>query len=161
MSSSLQPHELQHTRLPCPSLSPWVCSNSCPLSQWCHPTTSSSVVPFPSSLQFFPASESFPSQLFTSGGQNIRASTLASVLPMDIQGWLSLRLTGLVSLQSKGLSKVYFRLSQSTGFGCPVSCIELVLAIRRREGPSGWAGHMYTYSWFVLMCGKNHNNIVK
>ena len=161
MSNSLRPHGLQHARLTCPSLCPGVCSDSCPLSQWCHPTTSFSVVPFSSFLQFFPASESSPSQLFTSGGQNIRASTSAPVLPMDIQAWLSSRLTGLVSLQSKGLSKVYFRLSQSTGFGCPVSCIELILVMRRREGPSGWAGHMYTYGRFMLMCGKNHHNIIQ
>ena len=75
MSSSLQPHELQHTRLPCPSLSPWVCSNSCPLSQWCHPTISSSVVHFSSCLQSFPASGSFPmSWVFALGGQSVRAS---------------------------------------------------------------------------------------
>ena len=87
MSDSLRPHGLQHTRLICPSLSPGACSNSCPLSQWCHPTISSSVPPFSSCLQSFPASGSFPvNQLFTSGGQSIRASASASVLPMSIQG---------------------------------------------------------------------------
>ena len=88
MSDCLQPHELQHTRLPCPSLSPWVCSNSCPLSQWWHPTISSSVIPSSSScLQSFPASVSFPmSLLFASGGQSIGASASASFLPMNIQG---------------------------------------------------------------------------
>ena len=88
---------LQHARLPCPSPSPGVCSNSCPLSQWCHPTVSSSVVPFPSSscLQSFPASGSFPmSQLFPSGGQSTRASASASVLPMNTQDWFPLRWTG-------------------------------------------------------------------
>ena len=101
---SLQPHRLKHTRLPCPSLSNTVCSNSCPLSRWCHPTISSSVIPF--CLQSFPASGSFPvSQLFASGGQSIRA--LASALPMNIQGWFPLGLTGLISLQSKGLSRVF------------------------------------------------------
>ena len=99
------PHSLQHTRLLCPSPSPGVFSNSCPLSQWCHPTTSSSVVPCP---QSFPASKSFlMSQLFASGGQSIGASALASVLPMNIQGWFPLRLTGLISLVSQGLSKVF------------------------------------------------------
>ena len=170
MSDSLWPHELQHTRFPCPSLSPGVCSNSCPLSRWCHPTMSSSIVPFssclqsfPASVQFshsvmadslqprelqhtsppcpsptpgvysnscpssrlfhptispsvipffclqsFPASGSFPmSQLFTSGCQSTGASASVSVLPMNIQDWFSLGLTGLISLQSKGLSRVF------------------------------------------------------
>ena len=96
----LQPHGLQHTRLPCPSPTPRTCSNSCPLSLWCHPTISSSVIPFSSHLQPFPASGSLPmSQFFTSGGQSIETS--ASVLPMNIQGWFPLGLTGLISLQSK------------------------------------------------------------
>ena len=89
---------IQHARLPCPSPSPGACSNSCPLSQWCHPTITSSVAPFSSCLQFFPVSESFPvSQSFTSGGQRIGVSTSASVLPMNIQGWFPLGLTGLIS----------------------------------------------------------------
>ena len=105
MFNSLWPHRLQHARLPRPSLSPGVCSNSCPLSQWCHPTISPSVVPFSSHLQSIPASGSFPrSQFFTSGGQSIRAS--ASVLPVNIQDWFSLGLTSLISLQSKGLSSL-------------------------------------------------------
>ena len=88
MSNSLWPHGLQHTRLPCPSLSPRVCSNSCPLSQWCHPIISCSVTLFAFYFQSFPASGSFPiSRLFTSGGQNIRASASASILPMSIQGF--------------------------------------------------------------------------
>ena len=103
VSNSLQPHGLQRARLPCSSPSPGVCSSSCPLSQWCHPTISSSVIPF-SYLQSFPASGSFPtSWLFAPGGQSIRAS--ASVLPVSIQGWYPLELTGWISLQSKGLSK--------------------------------------------------------
>ena len=94
----LQPNWLQHARLPCPSPSPRVCSNSCPSSWWCHPTISSSVVSS-SCLQSFPASGSFPmSQFFTSGGQSIRASASASVLPVNIQHWFPLRLTGLLSL---------------------------------------------------------------
>ena len=104
---SLQPHGLEHARVPCPSLSPGVCSNSCPLSQWCHPTISSSVTPF-SCPQSFPASVSFPvSLLFTSGGQMIGASTSASLLQMNIQDWVSLGLTALISLWSKGLSRVF------------------------------------------------------
>ena len=88
MSSSLWPHELQHTRLPCPLLSPRVCSNSCPLSQWCHPIISSSVTLFAFYLQSLPASGSFPvNQFFTSDGQNIRASASASILSMSIQGF--------------------------------------------------------------------------
>ena len=104
VSDSLQPHGLQHTRLPYPSPTP-ACSNSCPLGWWCYPTISSSVLPF-SCLQSFPASGSFPmNQFFTSDGQNIGAS--ASVLPMNIQDWFPLELTGLISLQSKGLSRVF------------------------------------------------------
>ena len=103
----LRSHGLQHTRLPCPSLSPGVCSNSCPSSQWCHPTISSSVVPFSSCLQSFPASGSCPmSQLLASGGQSTGASSSASVLPMNIQDWFPLGLTGLFSLLSKGFSRV-------------------------------------------------------
>ena len=105
VSDSLRPHGLQHARLPCPSPTSGVYSNSCPLSRWYHPTISSSVVPF-SCLQSFPASGSFQmSQLFTSGGQSSSAST--SVLPMNIQDWFPLGWTGWISLQSKGLSWVF------------------------------------------------------
>ena len=94
---------MEHAKTPCPSSSPWVCSNSCPLSQWCHPTISSSVVPFSSCLPSFPASGSFQMrQFFTSGGQSIGASASASVLPTNIQDWFPLGLTGWISLQSKG-----------------------------------------------------------
>ena len=110
MSNTLRPHELQHARLPFPSLSPRVHSDSCPLSQRCHPTISSSVIPFSSCPQVFPASGSFPvSQLFTSGGQSIEVSASASVLPINIQGWFPLGLTGLISLLFKGLSRVFSR----------------------------------------------------
>ena len=103
---TLQPHELQHARLPCPSLSPGVFSNSCSLSQWFHPTISSSVVPFSSFPQSFPVSGSFPvSQLFTSHGWSFGAS--ASVLPINIQGWFPLGLAGLIFLLFKGLSRVF------------------------------------------------------
>ena len=108
MSNSLQPHWLQHARLPCTSLSPEVCSNSCPLSQWCYLTISSSVAPISSCPQSFPASGSFPlSQLFASGGQSIGASALASVLPKKSQGWSPSEWTGWISLQSKGLSSLF------------------------------------------------------
>ena len=106
--NSLQCHGLQHSRHSCPLQSPRVCSNSYPLSQWCHPTISSSVIPFFSYLQSFPASGSFlMSQLFASGGQSIGALASASVLPMNIQGWFPLGLTGLISLLSKELSRVF------------------------------------------------------
>ena len=108
MSNSLRPHGLQHARLPCPTQTPGGCSNSCALNQWCHPTISSSVIPFSSCLQSFPALGSFPvRQFFTSCGQRIGASASVSVLPMNITGWFSLGLTGLISLQSKGLSRVF------------------------------------------------------
>ena len=104
----LWPHGLQHARLPCPSPTPRAYSNLCPLSQWCHPTISSSVVPFSSCLQSFPASGSCQmSQFFASDGQGIGVSASASVLPMNIQGWFPLGLTGWISLQSKGLSRVF------------------------------------------------------
>ena len=107
MSDSLRTHGLQHTRLPCTSPTPGAYSNSCPLSQWCHPTIYSSVVPFSSCLQSFPPSGSFPrSQFFASGGQSIGVSASASVLPMNIQDWFPLGLSGLISLQSKELSRV-------------------------------------------------------
>jgi len=97
-----------HARLPCPSPTPRAYSNSCPSSRWCHPTISSSVIPFSSCLQSFPASVSFLiSQFFASGGQSIGVSALASVLPMNIQNWFPLGLTGWISLQSKGLSRVF------------------------------------------------------
>ena len=106
ISDSLWPHGLQHTRLPCPSSTPGAYSNSCPLHRWCHPTISSSVIPF-SCLQSFPASGSLPmSQFFKSGGQSIGVSGAASVLPMNIQDWSPLGWTGWIFLQSKGLSRL-------------------------------------------------------
>ena len=108
VSDSLRPHESQHTRPPCPSPTLGVHSDSCPSSQWCHPAISSSVVPFSSCPQSLPASESFSmSQLFTWGGQSIGVSALASVLPMNTQEWTPLGWTGWISLQSKGLSRVF------------------------------------------------------
>ena len=108
MSDSLWPHGLQHARPPCPSPTPGVHPNSCPLSHWCHPTISSSVIPFSSCPQSFPASGSFQvSQFFASGGQSIEVSASASVLPMNIQDWSPLGWTGWISLQPKGLSRVF------------------------------------------------------
>ena len=108
MSDSLWPHGLQHTRLPCPSPTPRVYPNSCPFSQWCHPTISSSVIPFSSCLQSLTASGSFQmSQFFASGSQSIGVSASASVLPVNTQDWSPLGWTGWISLQSKGLSRVF------------------------------------------------------
>ena len=107
LSKSLQPHGLQHTRPACPP-TPKACSNSCPLSQWCHPAILSSVIPFSSCLQSSPASGSFQmSQFFASGGQSIRVSASASVLPTNTQDWSPLGWTGWISLQSKGFSRIF------------------------------------------------------
>ena len=108
VSNSLRPHEPQHSRPPCPSPTPGVRPNPCPLSRWCHPTVSSSVVPFSSCPQSFPASGSFQmSQLFASGGQSIEVSASTSVFPMNIQNWSPLGWTGWISLQSRGPSRVF------------------------------------------------------
>ena len=108
VSDSLRPHELQHARPPCPTPAPGAHLNSCPLSRWCHPTISSSVVPSSSCPQFFPASGSFPmSQLFASGGQSIGVSASTSDLPVNTQDWSPLGWTGWISLQSKGLHVLY------------------------------------------------------
>ena len=108
VSDSLRSHESQHARLPCPSQTPKVYSNSCPLIRWCHPAISSSVVAFSSCPQSLPASGSFPmSQRFTWGGQSTRVSALASVFPMNTQDWFPLGWTGWISLQSKDLSRVF------------------------------------------------------
>ena len=118
-SDSLQIHGLQHARPPCPWLTSRVHSKSCPLSRWCHPTISASVIPFSSHLQSFPASGSFQmSQFFASGGQSIGVSASASVLPMNIQDWFSLGWTGWISLQSKGLSKLQHHSSKGSILRC-------------------------------------------
>ena len=107
VSNYLPPHGLQNARLPCPTPTPKDCSNSCPLSQWCDPTISSSVISFSSCLQSFPASGFFQmGQFFATGGQSIEASASASILPMNIQDWFPLELISLITLQSKGLSRV-------------------------------------------------------
>ena len=132
VSDSLQPHGLQHARPPCPSPTPRVYSNSWPLSQWCHPTTSSSTVPFSSHLQSFPASESFQmSQLFASVGRSIGVSASASVLPMNIQDWFPLGWTAWISLLSKDLLAVlilWFRWPQILGW-CFFVIIQLNLVL--------------------------------
>ena len=117
MSDSLWPHGLQHAQLPCPSPTPGPCSNSCPWSSWCHPSISSSVIPFSSCLQSSPASGSFQmSQFFTSDDQRTGASASTSILPMNIQGWFPLGLTGLISLQSKRLSNLQHHSSKALVF---------------------------------------------
>ena len=122
MSDSLEPHGLQHAKLPCGSPTPRACSNSCPSSRWCHPTISSSVVSFPC-LQYLLASGSFPmSQFFASGGQSIGVSASASDLPMNIQDWFPLGLTGLISLQSRGLLRVFFSIHMFVFF---ILCVYL------------------------------------
>ena len=130
VSNSLQPHGLQHARPPCPSPTTEAGSNSCPSSWWCHPTILSSVFPFSSYLQSFPASGSFPmSQFFTSGGQSIEASASASILPMNIQDWFPLGWTGWISLQSKGLLRVFsntiVQKHQFFGFLCSPTLISI------------------------------------
>ena len=145
MSDSLQPHGLQHTRLPCPSLYPRVCLNSDPLSQWCHPDISSAVVPFSSCLQSFPApspSQLTPmSQLFASGGQSIGASASAPVLPMNIQGWFHLGLTSLISLQSKEFTRV----SSSTAIQKHHSVLSLLYGSALTSIWNYWKNHSYNY----------------
>ena len=119
VSDSLQPHGLQHARPPFPSPTSGVYSNSCPLSWWWHPAILSFVAPFSFCLQSFPASGSFQmSQFFTSGGQSIRVSALSSVLPMNIQDWFPLGQTGWISLQSKGLSRVFSNSSEASVLQC-------------------------------------------
>ena len=126
MSDSLRLHELQHARPTCPSPAAGVYTNSSPLSRWCHPVISSSVIPFSSCPQSFPASGSFPvSQLFAWGGQSIGVSASASVLPMITQDWSPLGWTGWISLQSKGLSRVFSNttVQKHQFFGIQLSCI--------------------------------------
>ena len=137
MSESWQPFRLQTFRLPCPSPSPRACSNSCPLSQWCHPNISSSVIPFSPSLLSFPASGSFPmSQFFASGSQSIGVSASASVLPMNTQDWFPLGLTGLISFQSKGLSRVFSNTTVQTHqfFGAqPSLYIKMYIRLKKKS----------------------------
>ena len=154
---------IAHTRFPCPSPSPGVCSNSCLLSRWCHPT---SVVPFSSCLQSFPASGSFPlSQLLTSGGRSTGASASALVLPMNIQGWFPLGGTVVISLLSKGLSSVFCiswvggfssLQAEDTELSCGLWSVVCLLSVKRQEKKkSTWCKIQHSYSfWLSLSWGK-------
>ena len=154
MSDSLWPRGLQHTSLLCPLLSPGVCSNSCPLILWCHPTISSSPAPFSSCLKFCPASGSFPmSQFITSGSQSIGASASASVLPMNIQGWLPLGLIDLISLLSKGLSRVFSSttIRKHQFFGSqPSLWFSYHIHTWLLEKPQLWLYQPLSAKWFLL-----------
>ena len=148
VSDSLRLHELQHSRPPCPSPTPGIHSNSCPSSRWCHPAISSSVVPFSSCPQSLPASESFPmSQLFTSGGQSTGVSALASFLPKNTQDWSPLERTGWISLQSKGLSRVFSKttVQKHQFFGTQLSSQNLSLFIYT------WGWCLYHLSWRLVV----------
>ena len=141
VSDSLQPHGLQHDRPPCPSPTPGVYSNSCTLSWWCHPTSSSSVVPFSSCPQSFPASGSFQmSHFFTSGGQSIGVSASASVLPMNIQDWFPLGWTGLISLQPKGLLRVF---SNTTVQSINSLALSFLYSPTLTSRPDYWKNHSF------------------
>ena len=143
MFNSLWPHELQHTRLPCPSVYPGVCLNSCPMSQWCYQIMSSSTAPFFFCLQSLPASGSFPmSQFFPSEGQSIWTSASASVLLMNIQGWFPLELTGLISLLSKGFSRVF---SCSTFESINSMAFSLLYGPTLTSIHSYWKNHRFDY----------------
>ena len=145
MSDSLWTHGLQHARLPCPSLTPRGCSNSCPLSWWCHPTISSSVSPFSSCLQSFPESGSFlMSQFFTSGSQSTEVSASASVLSMNIQGWFPVGLTGLISLQSKGLSRIFSSITMFKSVSS--SALSLLYGSILKSVYDYWKNHSFDYT---------------
>ena len=149
--SPVQLYARQHIELPCPSPTPGACSNLRTSSQWCHPTTSSSVIPFSSCPQSFPASGAFPmSQFFTSGGQNIEASASASVLPMKIQDWFPLGLTGLISLLSKGLSRVFSNITvqKHQFFGTQLSIWSISHI------------HTWLHSELLLGCEKEGNHFI-
>ena len=141
---TLRPHGLQHTRLSCPSPSPGACSNSCPLSWWCHPTMSSAVVPFFSCLQSFLASGSFlMSWLSASGGQSIGAAASASVLPMNIRDWFPLGWTGWISLQSKGFSRVF---SNTTAQSITSLALSLIYGPTLTSIYDYWKNHSFDYT---------------
>ena len=153
MSDSLQPRESQHARPPCPSPTPGVHSDSRPLSPWCHPAISSSVVPFSSCPQSLPASESFPmSQLFAWGGQSTGVSALASFLPKKSQGWSPSEWTGWISLQSKGLSKVFSNttVQKHQFFGAQsLSCVHLFVTPRTAACQASLSV-TYSSAWHVV-----------
>ena len=146
MSDSLQPYGLQHARLPCPSPIPGACSNSCPSSWWCHRTISSSVTPFSSCLQSFPASGSFPrSQFVVLGSQSIGVSPAASVLSMNIQNWFPLGLTGLISLQSKEFSTVFSNttVQKNQFFATQLSLQSNSHGNSHDNSPDYWKNHIF------------------
>ena len=146
MSNSLWPHGLQHTRLPCPSLSHWICSHSCPLSRWCRLTISSSIAPFSSCpLSFLPSRSFWKDQLFTSCVQSIGDSASASVLPMNIQGWFPLWLTILISLLSKWLSRVF---SSTTVQKHQFFGIQPLYGTNLRSVHEYWTNHTFDYMDF-------------
>ena len=150
MTESLRPHGLNHARLPCPSTTPRVYSNSCPLSRWCHPPISSSAVPFSARLQSFAASRSFQmSQFFTSGGQSIGVSASASVLPMTVQDWFPLGWTGWISLQFKGLSRVFSntRVQKWQFFGTQLRLIDSYINACNIDDYFNWL----TVYWVILI----------
>ena len=154
MSDSLQPYELQHARPPCPSPTSGLYSNSCPLSQWCHSTISSSFISFSSCPQSLPASGSFPmSQLFAWGGQNIGVSASASVLPMNIQDWYPLGWTGWISFQSKGLARIFSNttVQKNQFFGVFKSCYYLCLCLCPFAYKS-WLTRSLGYSYLGFNC---------
>ena len=158
MSDSLRHHGLQHTSPPRPSPTPAAYSNSCPLSWWCHATSSSSAIPFSSYLQSFPASGSFQmSQFFASGGQRIRVSASALVLPMNIQVWFPLGWTGWISLQSKGLSRVFSNttVQKHQFFSTPhISCFFLQVPQKERLSAPPWEGrHSLMSQWLADYTG--------
>ena len=156
---------MQHARLPCPSPTPGVYSNSCPSSQWCHPTISFPVVPFSFSLQSFPTSGDFPvSQFFTSGGQSIGVSASASVLPVNIQDWFPLGLTSWISLQSKGLSRIFsnttvqkhqfFRSKEQASFNF-MTAVTICSDFAAQENFGGKLNHglwCWRVPWFPHLC---------
>ena len=154
VSDSLWPHGLQHTRLSCPSPIPGAFSNSWSSSWWCHPTISASVVPFSSRLQSVPASGSFPmSQFFTSGGQSIRASASASVLPMNFQDWFRLVLTGLISLQSKRLSRIFSNTTAQIINSSVLSCLYSPTLTSIHDY---WKNHSFDY---MDLCWQNNVSV--
>ena len=155
MFDFLRLQELQYTRLPCPSLSLGICSNSCPSSWWCHPTILSSIIPFSSFLQSFPAAGSFPrGEFFASGGQSIDISASASVLPTNVQDWFPLGLTGWITLQSKGLSRVF---SSTTVQSINSSALSFLYGPTLTSIHDYWKKHNFDYTdhfWHtqVTMC---------
>ena len=154
MFDSLWPNGLQHVRPPCPSPSPRACSNSYPLTWWCHPNISSSVVPFSSCLQSFPASGSFPvSWLFASGDQSIGPSASASILPMIIQGWFPLGWTGWISLQSKGFSIAF---SNTTVQSINSLVLSFLYGLTLISLYDYWKNHCFHY---VELCWQNNVSI--